>query len=100
KRDAEAEPTGSVGAAESLQVFFDLAKADNRAGDQLREERYVGRELEEVAGGPDNAAITVDDVGNGVERIKRDTHRQHHVPRRRRMRSRYRPRSEPRSSRT
>jgi len=70
----------AIGVAQVLEILLDLAKPDDRAGHQLGEERHVGRELEEVPGRPDHAPVAVHDVGDRVERVERNSDREHDVP--------------------
>ena len=53
----------------------------NRAGNQLREERDKHAEGHHVARRLDVAAVNVDGVTNGLERVERDAHRQQDVKR-------------------
>ena len=58
-----------------VDLRHELAAAHDRAGDDVREERQVGREVEERPG-LEVAAVDVDDVAEGLEREERDADRQ------------------------
>ena len=54
----------------------ELVGAHNRACHQLREERKVETEIQDVVDGLDFSAVNVDAVTHGLERKERDAHRQ------------------------
>jgi hypothetical protein len=56
-------------------------RAQNRAGDQVRKIGHEQRELDQVRGRRDLAAIHVDDVADRHERVERDADRQNDVDR-------------------
>ena len=76
--DEDARADGS--APERLAALVELARdrlvADDRAGDELRKERDVERDVDRIAVGAEAAPVDVDDVGQAVEGEERDAERQ------------------------
>ncbi|MNF66323.1 hypothetical protein D3C84_481100 [compost metagenome] len=62
-----------------VELVGEVAETQNRAGNQVREDRHEGREVDQVARGRGVAAIHVDDVADRLEDVERDTDRQQHV---------------------
>ena len=62
-----------------LQLFGNRLIADDGAGDQLREERDVGSEVQQIFLCFDFTAVDVDCVAHCLERIERDPDRQRQV---------------------
>ena len=59
-----------------IQLIGDVLIADDRAGDQLREQRYIGAEGDDVLLHRRFSAIDIDGVGHRLEGIEADTDRQ------------------------
>ena len=70
-----------------FELIGDVAVADDRSGDELREEQQIERGMHRALLRRGVAPVDVDDVGNGVERIERDADRQQHVRKRQRLRA-------------
>jgi hypothetical protein len=64
------------------QLRQELRRADDRPGDEVREERDVHREVEQ-ARGPQLLPVDVDDVAHRLEREERDADRQRDLQERR-----------------
>ncbi|MCY1452530.1 hypothetical protein D9M71_694550 [compost metagenome] len=62
-----------------VELVGQVLEAQHRAGDQVREDRDEGGEVDQVAGGRGVAAVDVDDVADRFEDVERDTDRQQHV---------------------
>ena len=79
----EEAPDPQVKALERLAPVVDLAHdvhiAHDRPGDELREHRHVAAEGDRVALRRAVAAVDVDGVGHGLERVEGDAHRQRHA---------------------
>src|SRR6185437_6597296 len=72
ERDAAREPSCAARRAKRFEIRFNGAEAHDRTRYELGEQRHVRGELEEAASGRDVAAIAVDDIADGVERVERD----------------------------
>ena len=74
-----ARPTSTRrGSRGRVELREELARAHDRARDEVREEREVDGELAE-RDRPEVAAVDVDDVAEGLEREERDADRQRHL---------------------
>ena len=62
-----------------LELGQERARALDRARDELREEADEGGDVEQRAARWDLPAVDVDRVGERLERVERDAHRQHDV---------------------
>lgn len=62
-----------------VELRNELVGAHNRAGHQLREEREVETEVEDVRYGLDFTAVDVDAVTHGLEREERNAYRQNNL---------------------
>ena len=62
-----------------LQLLVDQAVAQDRPGDQLREDGDIGSEIDEAIGGFGIASIDVDDIAQRLEHIEGDAQRQDDV---------------------
>ena len=62
-----------------LQLLVDQAVAQNRPGDQLREDGDVGGEVDEALGGFGVAPVDVDDVAQRLEHVEGNAQRQNDV---------------------
>ena len=65
--------------APRVQLGLDIGIADDRPGDELREQADERGERREVPLRPDVPAVDVDGVAHGLERIKADAKRQAHA---------------------
>src|ERR1051326_8856466 len=80
--DADGCLTRVKTAMHALELLVKIGIADDRAGDKMREKRDKCREFQEIPGGLDAAAINVDRVADRIERVERDSDRQHEVKKR------------------
>src|SRR6185503_4304181 len=62
-----------------LELRNHVPGALDRTRDELRKKRHVERVIEQVANGRQLAAIHVDDVADGLERVERDADWQYDV---------------------
>ena len=62
-------------------LWGEITRTDDRAGDELREERHVESILEQIGQRFQTAAIHVDGVAHALESEEADTYRQEDVPR-------------------
>src|ERR671925_2245406 len=65
----------------SAELPSDVGVADDRAGDEMREERDEGRVLEEVRRRPQAPPENVDRVRHRIERVERDPDREQDLER-------------------
>ena len=82
EEQAERRQTRRQAARPALEVALHVAPAQDGAGDGAREEGDEGGVAQEAARGGHVAAVDVDHVAHGAERVERDAQRQQHVERR------------------
>ena len=76
RRQGEVSRGGGV-----RELLVDVAVAQDRPGDGAREQPDEGRVADDAVRGLDVAAVDVDDVRDGAERVERDAERQDHAER-------------------
>ena len=76
---AALQPAMAIVRSDCLEVLLDLSKPNDRSGDELREQRHVRRELEEIPRRTNHAPVAVHDVRDRVERVERNADRQNDV---------------------
>ena len=81
-RGKPAAKSSSLSRSVSGELLVDLVVAHDRAGDELREHRDVGRELHRALLRVPAVAVDVDDVADVVEGEERDADRQRQLHRR------------------
>ncbi|MCY1540622.1 hypothetical protein D9M68_762720 [compost metagenome] len=62
-----------------VELVDQVAEAQHRAGDQVREDRHEGGEVDQPMGGRGVAAVDVDDVADRLEDVEGDADRQQDV---------------------
>jgi hypothetical protein len=64
KRPADISVGSPVGTIDVLDILLDLPEPNDGAGDELRKQRDVRREFEEISRRRDHASVPIDDIGD------------------------------------
>ena len=86
-RQPEHEPPRAVGCIRhavhpGAELRGHIRIADDRPGDQLREHRDIGREIDKTPLRGDIAAVDIDEIAHDLERVKADPDRERHAQQR------------------
>ena len=76
EKAADALRTPGGGGAAGADLLVDVVILHDRTGDQLREKRYVQKQLPEIRLRRGVAAVDVDHIGENLEGVKGDANRQ------------------------
>ena len=69
---ADVETAAAICQIKMLEVVFDLPEAHDWSGNKLRKQRHVAGEFEDVFCRLNGAAVTINDIADGVECVKRN----------------------------